>query len=1025
MSEETHAQRIWRQITEAKSAADLRAVVAEISRMELDAAAEDHLDYLRGQALIGMMEFSRQNLDEAQQIILTELLPLCLREDWPHHQESWRYNEILRDWLNQLPAGDRARLRETVLDVCKADLQSGRPARCAAALAATLGFRSGPLVDALTELIVKHDDEFGDLAFQACIELGVADEDRSQLLKELNRRIAAGRWNQSLVGAALKLASPESLDLVFGFWLTKPNLASEQAQLQVLSEISLQVPPAVADREWAEARLQDEVWRRLLSLRDYNLALLGRLLSLNGQFGQVCDSPEVIETYVRLLDDEHPVVRARAYKRLAECVRPRQLNGWACKPPEAVWKKLYEDALGPSGMEGEWVTLNLDCKQGAWETLLCLGSHEALDRLNEALDDEANGFAIAKVLGFASCFSIRPLPKRVPELIAASFGSIPETGNERIAAQVSAIQMARGAASQEALAALLNYTRFYTRGVLISLVDALADTVEELRREGDLWAVETLLSAARPHPDANFDRRSASGGALARLTRRMVLPELTASDVLALANDPGLHPFPRRQLLDALAHLPRGSLDPRTLDLLCRLARGTASMADDEGGEGEYERWGAVALRVLAKQGDLADNECLLRDCLGLELDGAEWRLAEGRKYGTEEAYVLGLLYADRPNSFALAVSELLNKGDWPAVARLAAQLRDTRPASSVVIDALVERCARSRDGRVAEPDLLDLLGAVAPERLASEDWPGLRDWPPLARSALANALGAAGELTEEPRRHRLRLLVVLMEDGQYGVRRAAYRAMAAVAPRELEGLCLTWGVLADPSAVQMRQRAAEGIAWCPCDAFRHLAGLASDRELSVREAFERCSGERREREWAASCLERVLAVRGRDGVLAAWRYARALERLGDDGVLQKLEQRQREEWLPPAVRYWLNRLSDHVRKRWEEVTLQWPGPWFAPPGALVNVRGVIQLPDRRAADFDGWLWHDAAAEPTSISSWGGWAEQVSLPPTDQPIGEMTLELEGRKPAKILVTARRIPQGRLSFSGTGPFPEPA
>jgi hypothetical protein len=67
------------------------------------------------------------------------------------------------------------------------------------------------------------------------------------------------------------------------------------------------------------------------------------------------------------------------------------------------------------------------------------------------------------------------------------------------------------------------------------------------------------------------------------------------------------------------------------------------------------------------------------------------------------------------------------------------------------------------------------------------------------------------------------------MAGGLYGVRQAASRAMAAVAPREFEALCLTWGELADPSAVELRQRAAEGVAGCRSDkVFQCLSGLAS-----------------------------------------------------------------------------------------------------------------------------------------------------------------------------------------------------
>ena len=173
--------------------------------------------------------------------------------------------------------------------------------------------------------------------------------------------------------------------------------------------------------------------------------------------------------------------------------------------------------------------------------------------------------------------------------------------------------------------------------------------------------------------------------------------------------------------------------------------------------------------------------------------------------------------------------------------------------------------------------------------------------------------------------------------------------------------------------AVELRQRAAEAAAWLPIDSSaKDIRALATDPEPTVRQAFARCHRERREREWAARYVEQIVAVQDEGRVPSEWRYGRALGRIGDDAVLEDLEQRRRDPDLPPAVRHWLARIVKDVRKHWDEVTRRWPEPWFARRGGLEEVTGEVTQPDGTETRFQGRLWQVIPSEPSGISSWGG-----------------------------------------------------
>src|SRR5262249_21703157 len=145
---------------------------------------------------------------------------------------------------------------------------------------------------------------------------------------------------------------------------------------------------------------------------------------------------------------------------------------------------------------------------------------------------------------------------------------------------------------------------------------------------------------------------------------------------------------------------------------------------------------------------------------------------------------VLGILYANDPGTFTPAVADLLREGDWTAVVQLAPFLRSgPRPAPEPIVGAVLERVRRAAP-EVGATAVVPLRAGLAPRRIPSESWSGMLDCPPQVRAGLADALARSPAPDGVDR--RVNLLLVLMGDGQYGVRRAAFRAMVRISPSGL-----------------------------------------------------------------------------------------------------------------------------------------------------------------------------------------------------------------------------------------------
>ncbi|CAN5708997.1 hypothetical protein BH23PLA1_BH23PLA1_27790 [soil metagenome] len=1007
--------RLRQRLGEAGTVETLRPLLREIEALELARQDQEALNDLREQVFEGLHRLTIDRPGVARAVLLDDLLPLCLRplEEWPGRSMRWRYDEILREWLDAFPGSTRLSLRGAVLGVV-VEAMAGPRWKAACATAGAIAYRTEELVEALGTIVSSRDNEDGDFALRSRVHLGVPVDDRVAILAELHRR-AGLRWNHSLVASLRELADPGSLDIIFQHLGGGEGSPGDERLEPYLAEIAVQIPAAVAERHAQDDALQDQVWARLMALGTDGP--VGRALSMNSQLAGGVDSPEVIPTYLGLIDADPAGRRDIVYYRLEDLVRPRQLLGWDQEPGDTALAVLRDDARGGTAMESNWVTRELRRKLITWETLLSLGRTDVLSLLGPAVEVETNGFVIGEVCEIAACLAIDPLPPCVPDLIAATYTRIPDTDDQRLIAQIGAVHVAHSARSEQAFRTLVEFGMFKEGGVLISLIDALADCAAAMIASGRLDAGGILWRSTRR--DQPSHRRIAAAAALARLLRRRLLRLDCASELIDLIRDDSLDIFARREILDAAGFVGQGSPDPALVETL-RMIATEAHPTDAPAEDAIWPALGPVALAALARLGVLSSDDELLGRALGLARGREGWSFPSGPKDPSSAAFATGLMYVGDPETFAPAMVSLIQADDWVTFSRLIPHLRRVHHATpTAVIEALVERAHRMQTDRTAEPELFPLLAYLAPDRLVREPWGDPSAWTPQVRSAFADAVATARPPTPE----LLRILPPLLGDGQYGVRRAAYRAMASVGAESLATLCESWAVTDEDEgkdALELRQRAAEAAGWLP-DRLRSpvVEALATDSEPSVRQAFARCDRERRERAWARTYVDRLVKVEEECDLLSAWRYGRALGQVGDDDALDRLEQRRQDPELPPALRHWLTRVIKKVRKRWDEVTRRWPEPWFARRGRLEEVVGVVIQADGTERAFRGWLWQVIKSDPTAISSWGGWSEQDGLA-----TGKATLKVDDRRPAEIVVTLVNHPSGTTYFSGNRHYPSP-
>jgi hypothetical protein len=615
--------------------------------------------------------------------------------------------------------------------------------------------------------------------------------------------------------------------------------------------------------------------------------------------------------------------------------------------------------------------------------------------------------------------SFESLPGIIVKWITERHDEPSENKDSReIMRRMAAVRMARSAATREAFDALLNFGFTLQGKALMQSVYALTEVALYLIGQGDTSIVDELVEAVLYRAEEH--QRVAAVHALQYIATSF--PPLLlrhAERIIPALYDTRREPHERGRLINALGNLQDWQIPDELLQDMEVWAR-------------EPDRWiGGSSLTALALHGYLHKRHDLLKEVLGLQEVNGKWDLSPSAKRFEWAPYIIGLLYRNHPKPFTPAVASLLRDLDWLSVPQVIELLRDLHGAPDQpalpkpIKDALIQRIREKQSRTFGEMGIFPLLAHLAPKELAQEHWNDLWDnWLPDSRAALADALGEASP-ESNVRYAAISHLQSLTRDGQYEVRRAAYRALARQSMSTLHGLCLSWSSVKSP--VELHQRAAEACGWLDgvidedgSDAFTGLyQTLVTDPEKSVRETAERTWKERRNRLWAEKYLSIVMNVKGETNkeILDAWRYGEALARTGDDSCVQALREHLEKGSHPPNLRYWIGQIIEDMQQNWRKETEKWPEPWFAWEGTIEEGQGKAQISNSETTEVNYSVWCQPAPTPSELGDWGGamWCTPMSLES-----GDGMIELEDGQRGKI--TVFRISGDIAIFVGSGPYP---
>lgn len=1012
-------QRLWQEFRETTS---LDEIIERLEQLN-DLVQTDTLSIveaydLRVSAFRALQELTVDDFGRGEQLIFDLVVPYCLVEptDVPQkvHYTISRYRECLVDWLNQYPETERTVLRNKVFDILHSELAANPKPVCWTI--SRIGFRRPDLVEALWDVAEKNADGVGDIALSTLTSLGVPQEERPKLLSALHQR-AAKRHTSTLTGALSRLADPSSLEVIRKHWL-QPDYAGIRYRL-----LTLTVLAEIADAADANPNIQDRIWQTISDWVEANPDTPPHAF-LGGNIAPHCNSVHVVPTILRWLTKESESNSERTgtilYRRLQACVRPRQLTGWDNADASAAISQLREDACQDTGHEGSWMTEEMRLKEAAWDVLLRLEYHDALTWFEGGVVAETNPFVQKGISELLACFRIDPLPPTVLQWVTDRYDEQQDGSLGSWAPRMAAIEVAWSAASWEAFQALLNFGFTWEGEALQQSVDALADVAIVLAQADTMSVADALMSKAIGGSEEH--QRRAAVGALHAMAAADLLPPHYAPRITQLVADEARDSHERSMLVATLGRL---SAEELPQDVLHQL-RSWAS--------GRTDWLGWRSLEALARCGYLVKDSELLRERLNLQRKGEAWDAILDTGGAGWAPFIVGLLYLQEPSMFSPAIVSLLETQNWHSVIQVVRLLdvahakSSSPPLAEQIQEALIKRTRERQTRTSAEMEMFDVLARLMPDSLAQEPWERVwSDWLPESRAALADALGEATYTEPQAEKRAQSLLLSLMRDGRYAVRRSAYRSLARLSSESLAATCITW--TGEEAGVELHQRAAEAIGWLSSGreqgVFRELYEcLTTDPEPVVREAADRAWRERRERLWAEEYLSYVCAVEGQtnEEMLSAWRYGQALAQLGDDKCAEVLRTHLATPSLPPHVRYWIQRITKDINDRWRKVTKEWPEPWLAWEGTIERGEGRLVLSDGSVIAIHYSLWEKPAATPSQKHSWGGAAWSVGLRDLQAIFDDDKISLQTGDGREAMVLVTGVTDGVATFKGRGSYP---
>jgi hypothetical protein len=272
--------------------------------------------------------------------------------------------------------------------------------------------------------------------------------------------------------------------------------------------------------------------------------------------------------------------------------------------------------------------------------------------------------------------------------------------------------------------------------------------------------------------------------------------------------------------------------------------------------------------------------------------------------------------------------------------------------------------------------------------------------------------------------------LVGLQRDTYFGVRRAAFRALAQINPAFLFSIIATLSHAEDPGA---RMLSAEALFWIPKSGREHKWRefhdlLLNDPVGEVRGAVGVACAAAKRRDWGATHLSQLTALENDDNddndvIMRVWKHAEALTRTGDDEAAECLREHLACNSLAPHLRFLLVRTLNALEKNWAKVRKKWPEPMLPVQGAIESGFGQITSLGVRH-DVHYTVWREIRADPNPQFPWGGTAEFTKNDFFTATLlgAEVSLHLTDDREGKIVVHSIRN-DSVFAFTGLHQFPQ--
>jgi hypothetical protein len=648
MSDDSRINELSHRLARPESIAAVQTTMFELDELLREQDPPPRVAWLIERAFTCLRELTTSEHEQGISLLIEDLLPRCLLPDADGNSKRLpEYNVIFREWLETLPDHLRHRVRQIALPAAIREL-SGSGIRNALRLIGSIGYWNEQLLLHLGQLIRRHDDEVGDHALSIyCWLVPNLDRDRWRI-DELHSRMIR-RSNFLIIRAARQIGTIDTIAVIWFHWLTHHVLPRTDAWTDMQFDMILNLFVEIAGRSH-DGDVAERVWNAILLLvRDCSPDVANKLIR-SSQYAPNLNIAAVVPELIRRARDSKGLNPYFQYSSLRDCVQPAHMNAWETVPL-TDFELVQTHATKPTGMTGQFSTPELNQKEFAWEVLLCRGDRSLLPPFSEALNGEISGAILHHFLDLAGCLAIPSIPSTVTDILAGGTEHPSWTVHERIVAQVGAIRAAHGAMTREAFNSLFGY-RQIGEGVLLSLVDALAETAEGILKTGDRSPILQLLPVAERAPEE--DRRAAAAATLATLLERGYLMRDEEMRTAALVGLPTTDAYACKEILFAFAARPPEQVPVDLLDY-------STDLLDHPPGDDAAQR-GSAALVLLSRQPGSRLSVDFLTTRLALIVDTEGLTAGPMTLHGVIP-HVVGRYFVAEPERFGRTVAFILIEG--------------------------------------------------------------------------------------------------------------------------------------------------------------------------------------------------------------------------------------------------------------------------------------------------------------------------------------------------------------------------